>query len=153
MTTNPIQPTQVREPGKAALRTVVQTTIGVLLALGIIVPAALAIIGEELQQWLPPYAVEIMGTVAAAAVAISAITARIMAIPTVNAWLARVGLSAGAGTVLEPPAVVEPIEVETPPAAVTDTPEPSDATPYTSGTKVAATGYDGIPDQPRRAAD
>lgn len=43
-----------------------------------------------------------MGAISASAVAVSATLTRVMAIPHVNAWLARVGLGAGSGSTYTP---------------------------------------------------
>lgn len=135
----PVQPTQVREPGRATARTVVQATIGVLLAIGIVVPAALAIIGDEFARWTSPEFVAVLGTASAVCVAVSAATARIMAIPQVNAWLANVGLSAGSGTVLEQSPWARPLD---------DGPDSRLGPGWDNG------GADGIPDDnPQRAID
>jgi len=92
---DPVQPTQVQHPKRATLRTALQSAIGVLLALGAVVPAATQILGETFRQWLPDQAITVMGTIAAVAVAVSAALARIMAIAQVNAWLKKVGLDTG----------------------------------------------------------
>ena len=97
-----LSPTQTREPCRTTARTIVQTALGILLAVGVVVPAAVAIVGEEWAAWLPADAAAVLGTVAAVAVAVSGTVARIMAIPAVNSWLDRVGLSAGRTDLYEP---------------------------------------------------
>lgn len=126
----PVQPTQVVEPGKTTARTIVQTVLGIAIAAGVVIPAAAVVLHEELAAWLSPQAAATLATVSAVAVAVSAIVTRIMAIPRINAWLARVGLSAGAGTVYQPGGVEH-------------------HGPAGDGVE---TGADGIPDVPRRAA-
>ena len=95
-----IEPTQVGQPGVTTARTVVQTIIGVLLSLGVVVPAVVGIVGDQWAPWLGPQALAVLGVAAAVAAAISGTLARIMAIPQVNTWLTHVGLSAS-GWVLE----------------------------------------------------
>ena len=102
MSEHPIQPTQVVEPGRTTLRTAIQTAIGIILAAGVVIPTALAIIGDEFAAWTSPEVAAVMGTVSAVSIAASSALARFMAIPAVNAGLARVGLSAGASTVITP---------------------------------------------------
>ena len=87
-----IEPTQVGQPGRTTARTVVQTILGVLLSLGVVVPAVVGIVGDQWAPWLGPQALTILGVAAAVAAAISGTLARIMAIPAVNAWLGAVGL-------------------------------------------------------------
>ena len=87
-----IPASQVAQPGKATARTVVQTVIGVLLALGIVVPTAVQIIGQQFAPWLTPSVLVTLGTIAGLAAAISGALARIMAIPQVSDLLTRLGL-------------------------------------------------------------
>lgn len=70
----PLEPTQVEYPGRAVLRTVVQAAVGLLL----IIPFVVSELG------LPSTLPWVGGALAA-----SAITARLMAVPQVNAWLER----------------------------------------------------------------
>lgn len=87
--------TQTTYPRRASLRTIAQAVIGVLLSVGVVVPAILAIIGEEFAAWLGADVVAAMGTVSLLCVALSGAAARIMAIPAVDEWLTR-HLNAGA---------------------------------------------------------
>lgn len=67
-----VPPTQVEYPGRAALRTVVQMAVGLIL----LVPFVVAELGLSMSiPWV------------AGALAAAALTARVMAIPQVNAWL------------------------------------------------------------------
>ena len=102
MSDHPIQPTQVVEPGRTTVRTAIQTAIGIVLAAGLVIPAAIAIIGDEFAAWTSPEVVRVLGVISAVAIATSSALARIMANPQVNAWLSRVGLGAGASTVIMP---------------------------------------------------
>ena len=102
MSDHPIQPTQVVEPGRTSVRTALQTAIGIILAAGVVIPAAIAILGDEFAAWTSPEVVKVLGVVSAVAIATSSALARIMAIPAVNAWLTRVGLGAGASTMVAP---------------------------------------------------
>lgn len=70
----PIQPTQVRRPWRATLRTIFQAAVGFASMWGLIVE----VLGLN-QQWQ---------WVSASLVVTAAIT-RLMAVPAVNAWLAR----------------------------------------------------------------
>lgn len=91
------EPTQTMHPWRATARTVAQTVIGGILALGIVLPIAWGIVQDELAKQdlaLPEGAAAIGGVIVAVVVAVSAILARIMAIPQVDALLHRIGLSA-----------------------------------------------------------
>lgn len=138
----PVQPTQVAEPWRTTLRTIIQTTIGVLLAAGVVVPVALEIIGEEFARWTSPEFVAVLGAISAFAVAVSATLTRIMAIPAVNAWLVKVNLGAGTGTLIDPDAAWRRPDDQ--PMIVYSDPEVLDPDDV---------GADGIPDIPRRAQE
>ena len=97
-------PTQVRFP----LRAVLRTALAVVLALGIVVPLAVEVILDEWAKSAPvPEGARawLLGS-SAAIVAVSSALTRIMAIPTVNEWLGRVGM--GATPPATPPAVDPP---------------------------------------------
>lgn len=92
------QPTQVTNPARAVLRTVVQVGIPVVLALGVVVPEIVRVILEELDRGAvepPSWLRGALLTVAAAVTIAAAILTRVMAIPAVNAWLRTVRLDAG----------------------------------------------------------
>lgn len=99
MTTGPdLQPTQIRNPWRATLRTAVQTGIVVIPVLGLVVPQIAQIVldefgrqGVEVPGW---FRAALLG-VAAGATLLAAIVARVMAIPQVNQALKRVKLDAG----------------------------------------------------------
>lgn len=80
-------------PGRATVRTVVQTVISVVLTAGVVLPVAVAILGEELAAVLPPAWLAWLVGAAAVVAAIAAALTRIMAIPAVDAALRRFGLS------------------------------------------------------------
>jgi hypothetical protein len=94
----PEQPTiivssQSAFPARATWRTVVQNVISVVLTAGVVLPLAVAIAGEELADVLPADWLLWAAGVAASVAAIAAALTRIMAIPAVDAWLLRFGLS------------------------------------------------------------
>ena len=105
-------PTQVRFPLRAMLR----TALAVVLALGIVVPLAVEVILDEWAKAAPvPEGARawLLGA-SAAIVAVSSALTRIMAIPTVNEWLSKVGMGATPPTAppVDPPALpatVDPI--------------------------------------------
>ena len=76
------QPTQVRFPWRATLRTIIQT----LPAIAVAVPGIIAAI----EQGHPG----LTGPVGVAALAASGIVTRVMALPAVNDLLTRLGLGA-----------------------------------------------------------
>lgn len=95
--------TQQRFPGRASWRTAVQNIVGTIIVLGVIAPIVVAIIGDELGHLLPDHILTLLVAVAGAIAAVSATLARIMAIPAVDQWLRKLGLSstpAGAADVL-----------------------------------------------------
>lgn len=84
---------QTEHPGRATLRTLIQSAIlafPILLAL----PEILTIIDEELGAYLPDAARGWLALIAALITAGAAALARIMAIPAVEAALRRLGLGA-----------------------------------------------------------
>lgn len=92
---SPGQPTQVANPGRATLRTIVQVGVPAFVALVLVLPLILQAIVEELGAVLPPSLTAWLVSAAAAITALAGAVARIMAIPAVNAWLAKLGLDAG----------------------------------------------------------
>ncbi|MFD2792595.1 hypothetical protein ACFS27_03440 [Promicromonospora vindobonensis] len=90
--TTPVS-SQTAFPGRATVRTVVQTVIAVVLTAGVVLPAAVAVLGEELAAVLPPAWLAWLVGAAATVAAIAAALTRIMAIPAVDAALRRFGLS------------------------------------------------------------
>lgn len=127
-------PTQVRFPLRAMLR----TALAVILALGIVVPLAVEIILDEWAKAAPvPEGARawMLGS-SAAIVAVSSALTRVMAIPTVNAWLGRVGMSATPSTTpaVDPPAPLPPADPIVSSEGVTY--------PQSSDTKADAAYYD-----------
>jgi len=81
--------TQQRYPWRAVARTVLAVLIGV----GIVVPVAVTIILDQFDVYLPGAAKAWLIGASAFTVALSGAVTRIIAIPAVDAWLKRVGLS------------------------------------------------------------
>jgi hypothetical protein len=99
--------TQQRYPGRASWRTAIQAALGVLLTAGVVVPIVVTILNEQLGKWLPDAWEAWLVGAAAFVAALSAGVARVMAIPAVDAWLARVGLSSAPP---KPPIHVLPVD-------------------------------------------
>ena len=88
------QATQVAYPGRAVLRTLVQIGIPSFVGLVVVVPLIIQIVLEELGEHMPEsLRLWLVGAAAVITAAGLAIT-RVMAIPAVNHWLARLGLAA-----------------------------------------------------------
>jgi hypothetical protein len=85
--------TQQQHPKRAAWRTAVQTGLSVLLTLGVVLPAIVAIVAEEFGTVLPEAWLAWLVGAAGVAASVSAALARIMAIPGVDAALKRLHLS------------------------------------------------------------
>lgn len=82
-------PTQTRHPRRATFRTFLQQLVGWVVAAGVVLPAALAIVQTDLGDVIPPAAMEWIVLVVGVAVAVSTAAAKIMAIPQVDAFLRR----------------------------------------------------------------
>ena len=85
------EPTQVRYPWRATVRTI----IAVVLALGLVVPAAWAILGDELVRAglvLPEPVVQVVGWLLAVLAVVTGTITRIMAIPQVADWMTRLNI-------------------------------------------------------------
>lgn len=78
--TDPIQPTQVRFPWRATIRTVLQTVVALAVAVPVIIAAVEA--GSP----------GLTGAAGLAAITAAGIVTRVMALPVVNDLLTRVGL-------------------------------------------------------------
>lgn len=92
---NPTEPTQVQQPGRAAMRTFWQSFIPGVIGVVLLLPEVLRIIAGELGDVLPPnLRVWLLGAVTVVSGIASAL-AKIMAIPKVNRWLEHFRLSAG----------------------------------------------------------
>jgi len=89
-----LQATQVQHPWKAAIRTFVQVAIPAVIALGIVVPQIVDIILEQFGEQLPPQFTGVMLAVSVGVAGVSAVVARIMALPLVNEFLTGIGLGA-----------------------------------------------------------
>lgn len=81
--------TQQRYPWRAVARTVLAVLIGV----GLVVPVAVTVILDQFDVYLPAGAKAWLVAASAFTVALSGAVTRIIAIPAVDAWLKRVGLS------------------------------------------------------------
>ena len=86
--------TQVAHPWKATLRTIVQVGIPTVIALGIVIPQIIDAILAGFGESLPPEATAWFLGVAAAVTATAGVITRIMALPLVNEFLAKLGLGA-----------------------------------------------------------
>lgn len=89
-------PTQIRRPGRAVIRTAIQTAIPVVLALGVVVPEIVRIILEEAGETMPDNLRAVLLGISAAVVAVAAIIARVMALPAVEAFLRSTRILSGA---------------------------------------------------------
>lgn len=85
--------TQQLHPARASWRTAVQSAIGTLITLGVIVPLIVTVLNDQLAAYLPPSWQAWLVGAATFVAALSAAVARIMAIPAVDRWLKRLGLS------------------------------------------------------------
>jgi hypothetical protein len=84
-TTTGREPTQVRQPWRATLRTILQVGIPAILAL----PAIIQVVVDELGGTLPPNMTAWLIAAGAAVTAVAGIIARVMAIPAVEVLLRR----------------------------------------------------------------
>ncbi|MCL1870991.1 MAG: hypothetical protein FWF90_11340 [Promicromonosporaceae bacterium] len=111
-------PTQQAHPTRASWRTAVQSVLSAILVLGGILPAVASIIGEQLGTLIGQHAVAVIAAAAAAVAAIAAALARIMAIPAVDAWVARLKLSSA-------PPVIDATTADDVPVITTAAPAPA----------------------------
>ena len=81
--------TQQRYPWRAVARTVLAVLIGV----GIVVPVAVTIILSQFDVYLPGAAKVWLVGASAFTIALSGAATRILAIPAVDTWLKKLGLS------------------------------------------------------------
>lgn len=84
-----VQPTQLRRPGRATLRTMFQTAITVVPILFVAVPEIIKVILDQAGDQLPDNLRVILLGVSAGIVALAGIVARIMALPSVELLLRR----------------------------------------------------------------
>lgn len=103
----PGTPTQVAHPGRTTVRSIVQTTLAVVVGIVVFGPPIIdAILVEDS---LPDGLRAALLAVSAVVVAVGGIATRIMAVPGVNDLLGRIGLGTGVET-------EQPVEVDqTPP--------------------------------------
>jgi hypothetical protein len=104
MTATPRVPatTQQAYPGRATARTVVATALGFVLTAGVIVPLVLQAMDDTLGDLIPPKTRGVIVAIGGAVVAVSAFLTRVMAIPKVDAWLHRLGLSSSVEPTVPP---------------------------------------------------
>ena len=95
----PTLATQSAHPWRATARTVVQT----IVALGVVLPIAAGVVNEHLGRYLPDNWEAALLAVAAFVAAIAAVLTKVMAIPAVDAWLERIGLSSRPSDPHRPP--------------------------------------------------
>lgn len=81
--------TQQKYPWRAVARTV----LAVLIAVGIVVPAVVTIILDSFDVYLPDAAKAWLVAAGGFTVILSGAVTKIIAIPAVDAWLKRIGLS------------------------------------------------------------
>lgn len=99
---SPTNPTQVRFPWRAALRTFLQFFVALVL----ILPTALAIFTEVMDRYIPPDVMALIAYIVGGIVAMATVATRLMAIPQVNEWLTT-ALNIGAAPKPEPEYVPE----------------------------------------------
>ena len=85
-----MNPTQVKYPWRAALRTV----LAYVVAAGIVVPAVWSIAQDTLASYLSPEVITATAWTVGLIVAVSAFVTRVIAIPQVDAWLTKLGVGA-----------------------------------------------------------
>lgn len=85
--------TQQKYPGRATVRTAVQTILGFVVSLSVVVPLVLAAADETLGDLIPESARAAVWGIGAGTVAVSLFVARVMAIPAVDSWLRKLKLS------------------------------------------------------------
>lgn len=88
---NTAEPTQVRYPWKATIRTAIQTFLSAAAILALVAPELQAFVD---QFWPGSPVVAWIGAGAVFVAALAALITRIMAIPAVDAALTKVGLGA-----------------------------------------------------------
>lgn len=101
-----VAPTQVTYPGRATVRTFLQTWLPALALLVLAVPPVIGIIDEEAGAYLPDNFRGILAGIATACAVLAAIAARVMALAPVVAFLERsrlLGWLAPAPVPPEPP--------------------------------------------------
>jgi hypothetical protein len=100
--------TQQLYPGRASWRTAVQSALGVILTLGVVLPVVVSVIGDGMDAYLPDAWRAWLVGAAAFVAALSATLARVMAIPAVDGWLRSLGLSSTPGWADSAGVIVDP---------------------------------------------
>lgn len=82
---DPHAPTQIKHPRTATIRTIVQTAVSLVLVAAVAGPEAIDALNGA--QGIPEGARGALVAIATVATALAGVIARVMAIPTVDAWL------------------------------------------------------------------
>lgn len=85
--------TQQAYPARAAVRTILANVVAVVITLGVVVPAVVAVFGDGMGAYVPPEVQAWLVGAGAFIAALAGTLTRIMAIPGVDAWLKRLGIS------------------------------------------------------------
>lgn len=86
----PATPTQVANPHRASIRTLVQSLIGGFIAVNAALPVIQQVLAEKpFNEVLPPVVYAYVNGAVVAAGGISLGVTRLMAIPAVNDWITR----------------------------------------------------------------
>lgn len=88
---NTVEPTQVRHPWKATVRTAIQTFLSAATILVLVAPQVQEFVD---QFWPGSPVIAWIGTASVFVAALAALITRIMAIPAVDAALTKIGLGA-----------------------------------------------------------
>ena len=88
---NTVEPTQVRHPWKATVRTAIQAFLSAAVILSLVAPELQGFVDEF---WPGSPVVAWIGSASVFVAALAALITRIMAIPAVDAALTRIGLGA-----------------------------------------------------------
>ena len=81
--------TQVRYPGRATVRTFLQTWVPALALLVLALPEVVEVVDAEAGAYLPDNARVVLAGIATGAAVLAAIVARVMALASVTAFLER----------------------------------------------------------------
>lgn len=91
-------------------RAVARTVLAVLIGVGLVVPVAVTVILDAFNVYLPDGAKAWLVGASAFTVALSGAITRIIAIPAVDAWLKRIGLSSSPHADAQRTAHILPVE-------------------------------------------
>ena len=97
--TEVVQPTQIRFPGKTAVRTFIQTWLPWLLGALVLIPLVIAEIQKT--EGMPSQVYLWLTAIATFCSGLSALLTRVMSIPQVNQWLESIGLGAPSTKVID----------------------------------------------------